>query len=128
MLAIANLDRVITITPLGGWIPGAPTYGQTPSVKSKVRGASLKAVLLDKLTWSMAGCTATGKVFVSGGSGVTPIAATSTKVTDKNLNKKPLRITDSGVCNGTFTDGGTVYNCKCNFVITNAGQTKTVCN
>lgn len=126
-LEIANLDRVITITPTGAWTPGTPSYTQTPSVKTKAKGLTLKAILLDKITWTMASCIMIGKHFVSGGSS-TPITATATKITDKHLNKKPLRRTDAGVCAGTFEIGGVVTPCSCNFVITNAGQTKVKCN
>jgi hypothetical protein len=128
MKNIANTSRVITITPkISSWIPGTPTYVENQSSKVNVGGAPM---LLEKIEWTMAGCTFVPNTFNSGGSaGGAPIAATATKVRELNKNKYPLRVDDVGVCAGTFTTPvGVVLPCICDFKITDAGQTKVKCN
>jgi hypothetical protein len=118
LLELANIDREITITPLTEASPGTPAYIQT--ISTKCAAPSGKGVLLDKITWTMASCTAPSHVFVSGGT-LNDLIATSIK--NLGESKKPLRKTDYGMCQGTFTGSGGLT-CSCRFEITNAGQVK----
>jgi len=121
-LELVNEDFVMTKTPNGSWVIGTPTYIKQLSTKSKLNS---KFILRDVLSWTMAGCTLTGYNFVSGGGSINK---TAMKVKCEGLF--PLRKTDNGQCNGSFTRSSpapTTVNCNCNFNITNAGQIKVKC-
>lgn len=115
-LEIANENRVISITPLGGWTPASPVYTEIPALFAKLSGAK---ILLDQITWTITGCVLPTYSHVSGGS-LNPILSTATKV--KCDGKFVLRKNDSGVCQGTFSKSGSTVTCSCNFQITDAGQ------
>ena len=126
---IANEDRVITKTSGGGWTPGNPNYTEHPSAVVKAEG---KAILLSRISWIMAACTFAGYNFISGATN-NPISPTCTKVKEMDImgwDGKPLRKDDKGDCMGIFVmiaPPFTVVNCKCDFEITNAGQTTSRC-
>ncbi len=116
---IANIDRTITITPQPGpWVPGTPTYIQTPGASQDAPNG--KSILLNSISWTMAACTLSGGTFVSGGS-TSPITAGSLPTC---AGQAPLRVDDEGMCTGSFTVLGVPTPCSCKFKITNAGQSK----
>jgi hypothetical protein len=88
--------------------------------KAKAGG---KAILTDKLEWTITGCTNSQG---SGGGGSstpgTPIIASATKV--KSNDKGVLLKGDSGICSGSQTTSGSPLTCSCDFEITYAGQDK----
>jgi hypothetical protein len=119
---IANTDRIITITPGGGWVPGIPNY--IPHLSTKVK-ANAKQIIVGVLPWTMAGCQLPPSVFVSGGGSIVP---TATKTKEAIFGECPLRKDDMGTCNGSFIFFGFPTNCTCSFQITNAGQSKVKCD
>lgn len=117
----ANEDRVITITAKGAWTPGTPNYTETKSDKVNSNG---KKILLDQITWTMAGCIWAPNAFVSG-QNTMAIQYSGSKCKEINKNLYPLRLNDKGECGGQFKPPvGPNIPCSCDFEITDAGQTK----
>lgn len=131
---LATTDRVITITPGGGWTPGVPTYTEHPSNKVKAGG---KSVLLTRISWNLAAgaCVMAGYNH-GGGATNNPIPSFPlfppgiTKVHETNLPVwmgEPICKGDKGNCLGLFVlivPPFTVVNCTCTFEVTNGGQSK----
>jgi hypothetical protein len=119
-LEIVNEDFVITITPNGAWTPGNPTYTMFKATKLKV---NTKFALIWHLLWSLANkdCVKAGYTHVIGAGVIMP---TGIKCFTNGDN--PLRRTDNGLCNGSFTKNSdsSPLACNCTFTITNAGQNK----
>ena len=128
LLNVCNTDRQITITPNGGaWVPGKPVYTDILSVKTKIL---TKAMVISRISWNMVAgvCSLAGGWVHGGGSTSTPIGPTCAKVKDINIGMGwdglPIRLNDAGQCMGVFSKGGAFVFCKCDFVVTDAGQTK----
>jgi len=119
-LNIVNEDFSMTVTPLGAWIPGTPSYTVTKASKAEENN---KKILLNIISWSMSGCILAGSAFVSGAGSV---SATALKCKCDSLSV--MREQDSGTCNGTFQPSGAPppppVPCSCTFIISNAGQNK----
>ena len=118
-LEIATENRIIEITPKGGWSPSEPLYVETPAIASKISGGM---VLINQINWSIVGCTFAGHTHISGLS-AKPIMATSKKV--KCNGQLVLRKNDTGTCQGIFVNNssGSSITCACDFKISDAGQT-----
>ena len=112
---IANEDYTIQITKTNAE-PGTPTYVE---IKAGEATASGKKIMLQTLSWTMAGCTLSGGTFISG---LGLILATAQKVKCDSL--AVLRKDDTGACAGSFQVGTSVTACACTFKIVDAGQTK----
>ena len=121
---VANEDRIITIEPQGGWTPGTPNYTEIKSDKNILSG---KKALIDKISWTITGCTFGSNVHL-GGSGQMQSTAQKSKMESKFL----MREKDEGMCNGQFQPPGTPppppISCSCKYKISNAGQTKVKSN
>jgi hypothetical protein len=121
-LEIANEDYQITKTSLGAWTPGTPDYTIFKATKLKCNS---KFVLIWHILWQITklDCVLAGYTLTAGAGIIMP---TGTKCFTNSDN--PLRKTDNGLCNGSFSDGhGGTVNCNCRYEITNAGQSKAKC-
>lgn len=114
-LDVANKGRTITITPNGGWTPGIPTYTEVEASAAEAEG---QKILVEQISWTMAGCVLSGGVFVSG-AGLMSASAQKVKCDGKVV----MRLDDSGDCIGSFNVSGVPTPCSCGFRITDAGQT-----
>ena len=121
-LEICNSDRIITITPLGAWIPGNPNYTNFECTKLKVNS---KFALIWHILWDIKDCIKAGYTFGVGGGIIMP---TGIKCFTNGDN--PLRKNDFGLCSGSFTNNVAPFDvviCSCKYEITNAGQSKVRC-
>lgn len=120
LLEIATTDRVITITPFGGWTPGVPVYTETPSTKAKCNN---KGIIIGIISWTLApgACVLPGWAHGGGKGSISP---TCIKVKETILNDTPIRINDTGQCSGSFITPGGFAACQCQFTVTDAGQIK----
>ena len=116
-------------------LPGGMTYaGDQPidptkivPVKSAKSKAVAKFLCLEKITLTFAVGTApcpftkAGFTFVSGSGSIL-----STAIKVKAEGKAILRLNDTGLCSGTWTNNssGATVPCACNLKISDAGQTK----
>lgn len=112
---VANEDFTMAITKTNAE-PGTPTY---VIVKAGKASASGKKILVQTITWTMAGCILSGGTFISG-LGVMLATAMKTKCDSLAVMRKD----DTGLCAGSFQVGSSVTACSCTFKIDNAGQTK----
>ncbi len=125
---IANENYTLLATPVspGTWVPGIPSEGRTPALKSDAPDG--KDILVDKIDYiytaaptpPAAPCTLAGHTFVSG---VGLITATAVKA--KCDGKVTMREGDQGTCTGSFTPPvGPPVVCACDLVVQAAGQLK----
>lgn len=117
---VANEDCTITITPLSGATPGIVNYTQH---KASMVNAGSGKMLVDKIEWTVSGCTLAGGY--AGGT-LNPKAMNATAARLKCDRKAVMRLGDSGLCSGQLTapPPATPVSCSCRFAITAAGQPK----
>ena len=118
----ATTESTFKATPTGAWTP-KPEAIVAVFIPSTKMQAESKTIAMEKITWTVTGCTLAGHTH-SGGANTEPMVATSEKCEIET--KGIMRKGDKQNCQGTFIPIGGPPNvtCSCEIEIDVTGQTK----